>query len=119
MICPYCLNQAEWVENKEIYGRNYGHSFMAWLCRSCDAYVGCHNNTRKPLGTIANKKTREWRKKAHEAFDPLWRNKRGSKRKATRQSLYDKVSHTLGYEVHIGGSDIETCKKIIDFCGKV
>lgn len=55
MICPYCKRPAKWVENKEIYGKNYGKSYMMWLCKPCDAYVGCHNNTKEPLGTLANK----------------------------------------------------------------
>jgi hypothetical protein len=25
MKCPYCGKKAEWVENKEIYGKNYGN----------------------------------------------------------------------------------------------
>ena len=46
---------AEFVENKEVYGKNFGQSFMMWLCRRCDARVGVHkNNPEKPLGTMAN-----------------------------------------------------------------
>ena len=111
MNCPYCINQAKWVENKEIYGRNYGRSYMVWLCNPCDAYVGCHNNTRKPLGVMANKETREWRKKAHAAFDPIWKNKI-----LKRPRAYGFLERRLGYEVHIAESDVETCKKIIDVC---
>jgi len=111
MICPYCNQPAEWVENKEVYGKNYGKSYMMWLCRNCDAYVGCHQNTKKPLGTIANKELREWRKKAHLAFDPFWK-KWGLKRQEAYQMLITK----FGKEVHIGESNIDECKKIIAFC---
>lgn len=62
MECNYCGRDAEWVENKEIYGRNYGNSYMTWLCRHCDAYVGCHHNTKKPLGRMSNKEERELKK---------------------------------------------------------
>lgn len=108
MICPFCLNPAKWVENKEVYGRNYGKSIMMWLCKPCDAYVGCHNNTKKPLGTMANKETRKWRKKAHATFDPLWKSG-----KTTREKAYKFLKIQFGREVHIGESDIETCKRII------
>ena len=111
MNCPYCLNQAEWVENKEIYGKNYGKSVMVWLCKKCNAYVGCHNNTRTPLGIMANKETREWRKKAHAVFDPIWKN-----RILKRKRAYGFLQRRLGFEVHIGEADVETCKKIIDVC---
>lgn len=70
--------EAVWTENKAIYGRNHGRSFMCYLCRPCNAYVGCHNNTRKPLGTMADAETREWRKKAHAVIDLIWKSKKMS-----------------------------------------
>ena len=39
-------------------------------------YVGCHNNTRKPLGTMADKELREARMAVHAKIDPLWRSGR-------------------------------------------
>lgn len=109
IICPYCGNEPEWVENKEIYGRNYGSSYMMYLCRDCDAYVGCHQNTRKPKGTLANKELRELRMQAHAKIDPLWVG--GSMK---RKEVYKMLADRLGMkEVHIGESDVELCKKII------
>lgn len=107
MKCPYCKNEAEWVENKEIYGRNYGKSYMCWLCKKCDVYVGCHNNTKNPLGTMANAELREWRKKCHAKIDPLWKSG-----KMTRKEVYQMLKEKLGREIHIAQSDIETCKMI-------
>ena len=79
MQCNYCGREAEWVENKEIYGRNYGKSYMAWLCRPCDAYVGCHQNTKKPLGRMSNKEERELKKEVKgmdlakfEQYGKMW-----------------------------------------------
>lgn len=114
IICPYCGNKAEWVENKEIYGRNYGKSYMMYLCKPCDAYVGCHNNTRTPLGVMANKELREWRKKVHALIDPIWKTG-----KLHRAQVYARLSNALGYQYHTGESDIETCKKIIDLVPKL
>ena len=109
VICPYCNEPAEWVENKEVYGKNYGKSYMIYFCRPCNAYVGCHQNTRQPLGSLANRELREWRKKAHAAFDPLWKTGKMTRKKAYRW-LYDKT----GKWIHMGDSTIEDCKKVIN-----
>ena len=131
MLCPYCKSKAQWVENKEIYGKNYGNSYMVWLCKPCDAYVGCHNNTKEPLGTMANRTTREARKKAHKAFDPSWKAKRGERLKnypyswhkkikcldsrERRVEAYKLLNKEFGYEIHIGKSDVSMCERIVEF----
>jgi len=111
--CPYCGKSAEWVENKEVYGRNYGKSFMIWLCRSCNAYVGCHENTMKPLGTMANKDLREWRMKAKNLFivkkmDGTWKNKK------LKAKAYYWLNKAMGREFHFGESTTEDCKAIVE-----
>lgn len=111
MICPYCGQEAEWVENKEVYGKNYGKSFMIWLCRKCDAYVGVHqNDPDRPLGTMADRELRKWRIKAHAVIDPMWQNKL-----KTRKEVYLMLQNAFGKEIHIGEADINTCKAIIEF----
>jgi len=110
MKCPYCYQPAVWIENKAIYGKNYGKSYMCYYCKPCNAYVGCHNNTRKPLGVMTNSEGRKWRKKAHAVFDPLWDRYGGNRNKA-----YKALKKHFGREIHIGESDIETCKEIITF----
>ena len=108
MICPYCKTEANWVENKEIYGRNYGKSYMCWLCPKCEAYVGCHNNTREPLGTLANKELREWRIKAHEVIDVYWKEL-----DYTRKQVYDILREYYGCDIHVAEADIDMCKDLI------
>jgi len=108
MICPKCKKPAPWVENKEIYGRNYGRSYMCYYCKDCGTYVGCHNNTKKPLGTMADKETREWRKRVHADLDPLW--KKGLMK---RGEVYGELKRILGEEIHVGESDIDKCEKIL------
>jgi len=114
VFCPYCGKEAEWVENKAIYGRNYGKSYMCYLCNDCDAYVGCHNNTRKPLGIMANRELRDWRKKVHAVIDPIWKTG-----KLPRDVVYARLSEALGYRYHTGESDIPTCKKILEMVHEV
>lgn len=114
MICPYCHNQAIWVSNEKIYGRRYGKSYMVWLCKDCDAYVGCHNNTHRPLGTMANAELRKARNKAHAAIDPLWKSG-----KYPRPVVYAKLKKYFGREIHVGESDLKQCQEIIDNVDKI
>lgn len=108
--CSYCGNEPEWVENKEVYGKNYGRSYMIWLCKPCNAYVGCHNNTRMPLGTLAKKPLRELRMRCHKLIDELWNDNE------SRQKLYDGLSVAMGVtDLHIGSSDENMCKQIIEY----
>ena len=110
MICPYCNKEAPWVNNKEVYGRQYGKSYMCYYCKDCDAYVGCHENSKRPLGIMANKELRSWRQKAHLAIDHWWKVY-GKKRSV----VYGKLATHFDKEyVHIGESNIEECKKIIE-----
>ena len=109
MICPYCKKEAPWVDNKLVYGRRYGKSYMCYWCKECDAYVGCHNNGTIPFGTMANRELRQWRMKAHRAIDPLWQERKVM----TRERVYNLLRELFGRQIHIGESDVETCKKII------
>lgn len=110
MICPYCKNEAEFVDNARIYGKRYGQSYMAYWCRPCNAMVGVHeNDPNRPLGTMANKELRGWRMKAHAAIDPIWKE-----RALSRKSVYRWLNEEFGREIHVGESGIETCKEIIE-----
>jgi hypothetical protein len=85
-----------------------------YWCKDCDAYVGCHKGTEKPLGKLANKELRQWRMKAHNAFDPFW--KHGN---MDRSEAYLWLANELGIDVkkcHIGMFDIEQCKRTVKAC---
>lgn len=109
MTCPYCGNEAPWLPNELVYGKRYGKSYMCYHCKDCDAYVGCHNNTRNALGTMANKELRKMRMKVHALIDPLWKQKGWR-----REKMYSKLHDFFGYHVHVGASDMETCQLILD-----
>lgn len=113
LICPFCKKPSKWCSNEEIYGRKLGKSYMCYWCKDCDAYVGCHNNTTKPLGTMANRELRQWRQAAHRHIDLIWKGVH----KRKRGKVYMVLKEIFGREIHIGESDIETCKIItkIDF----
>ena len=87
---------------------------MIYLCSNyptCDSYVGVHTGTDKPLGRMANAELREWKKRAHEVFDDLWKSKRYSRHKA-----YRLASDMMGIpfdETHIGMFDVKQCQDLI------
>ena len=110
MICPYCQKEAKFCENKEVYGKNYGKSFMCYWCKDCDAYVGTHNNTDRPLGIMANKELRQLRMKCHAKFDGLWKSGYLKRRQA-----YKYLSELMEKgEAHIGGFNKEECLKCLN-----
>lgn len=125
VICSYCSAKTEFVSSKTVYnGRDFG---MIYLCRPCRAYCGVHTGTAKPFGRLANAELREWRKKTHAVFDPIWEFRIGSKNrtgkimnKAQAKSLvYKKLAEVLGIEstdCHIGMFDIATCKRLVEIC---
>ena len=111
MKCPYCNQLAKWTSNDVVYGRKYGKSFMCYWCKNCDAYVGCHNNTKNPLGTMANKELRKLRIECHNLFDKLWKGG-----EMTRKQAYKYLEEKTGIK-HIGKTNREEClniKKIIE-----
>lgn len=83
---------------------------MIWLCRPCDAFVGCHHNTKRAKGRfLAKSDLREARKRAHAVVDPLWQG--GGYKRGT---VYKRLSEAFGYEVHIGDTETpEECEDII------
>ena len=125
VVCPYCSTNAEFVSSKAVYnGRDFG---MIYLCRPCQAYCGVHKGTAKPFGRLANAELREWRKKTHAVFDPIWEFRIGSKnrkgkvmKKAQAKSVvYKKLAELLEIEsvdCHIGMFDIATCKQLVELC---
>jgi len=115
MICPYCGKEAKWCNNEEIYGKRYGKSYKCYYCKDCNAYVGCHNNSRKSLGTMADKELRLLRRECHKLFDIYWWDKES--RKCAYDWLRDKM--VLGrHEAHIGKLDIRQCKKLLELLNK-
>ena len=107
--CPYCGKKAEWTSNDVVYGRKYGKSWMCYYCWECDAYVGCHQNTKLPLGTMANKELRTLRMECHALFDPLWKSGQMKRRDAYRY-----LFKNTGVK-HIAWANEEECQKIISF----
>ena len=108
VICQYCKKTAKFVDSKIIYGKSYG---MIYLCKECNAYVGVHKGTNRPLGILANAELREWKKKAHASFDPLWKTKL-----MTRREAYEWLAKQMGKSLekcHIGMFDVSECEQFV------
>jgi hypothetical protein len=110
-ICPYCGDTSIYTDSSRIYGRSYGG---VWLCINypqCDSYVGCHGTSKSPLGRMADKELREWKKRAHAVFDPLWREGQFSRTEAYQ--LLSKFLEISIEQAHIGMLDVDQCKRIV------
>lgn len=107
--CPYCGSPTKLVDDTEIYGRSYGTK--CYVCKPCGAWVGCHKNSDKALGRVANKELRQLKHQAHEAFDPLWKDGY-----LPRTAAYEVLSVAFGLPIeqtHIGMFDEDLCRKVI------
>lgn len=116
--CPYCGRPARLVTGKVVYPHRKDLAHLSfWHCAPCFAYVGCHKNTIKPLGRLANAALRWSKIQAHKAFDRLWRE--GTK---SRGEAYRWLAGELGIEqqdCHIGEFDIAMCKRVVAVCAKL
>jgi ssDNA-binding Zn-finger/Zn-ribbon topoisomerase 1 len=89
------------------FGRFYG-------CRNwphCDGTVSIHEDGR-PMGTPANKETRQARRRAHKVFDQLW-TVHGWKRAAAYAWMAKRLGLTKE-EAHIGRLDREQCERLVE-----
>lgn len=113
-ICPYCQKPAKLIDSAVVYrGTSYG---LIWDCRPCDAYVGVHKGTETPLGTLADRETRQARRRAHAVFDPLWTFGKMSRRDAYR--LMQDMMQMTAEEAHISRMDASQCMRLIAILAK-
>jgi len=121
--CPYCGSEVILIDSALIYnGRGYG---PVWVCSKypeCDAYVGCHKGTTKPLGRLANRELRTAKMAAHKAFDVLWQRRAATgrtNRKGARTRGYYWLAEQLKMprsKCHIGMMDVNDCIRVVKVC---
>lgn len=108
-ICPYCNGPSEFFPTSEaIYGSNYG---PVYVCKKCEAYVGCHKGTTVALGRLADITLRALKMKCHSIFDQTWQSQL-----MTRDEAYAWLAGLLDLPseyTHIGMFGPDTCKRII------
>ena len=121
--CPYCGADVRFHSSSAfVYrGTDYGPIYACSRYPTCDAIVGVHKGTTEPLGRLANRSLRGWKKRAHAAFDPIWqfRMERGTLKSKARGATYGWLADQLGIPVeacHIGMFDEETCQRVVAVC---
>jgi hypothetical protein len=111
--CPYCGGKVILADSARIYnGQSYG---LVYICSNyghgCDAFVGVHKGTKRPLGTLANNELRNLRKRCHFKFDELWKSG-----KATRKEAYHwlhEVMELSKRQAHIAKFDVQQCEQFL------
>lgn len=111
-ICRYCGGKVILADAKK-YGIR-GEDGQVYMCTICNACVGIHKGSGKPLGTLANAVLRLKRREAHTAFDAIWKS--GEK---SRSDAYEWLAVQMGlpkYRAHIAYFEIEQCEQVIRVC---
>lgn len=109
--CPDCGNLLVLKDGK--YGIFYG--CVKWSETGCKGSHNCHKGTAEPLGVPADAETRLARKRAHDVFDTLWRDK--GLGRMSRKQAYEWLETKLGVfegEYHIAQLDKAGCEKLIE-----
>ncbi len=108
--CPECGAPMELREGK--YGKFYGCTRFP----DCKGAHGAHPDGR-PLGTPADSETKQWRMKAHDAFDALWKS--GD---MERNEAYDWLCEQMELDredCHIGKFDKRQCESVVEICERL
>ena len=117
-ICRYCGGKVELVPAGVIYGESTSRLGLTeekiYLCRTCNARVGCHKGSERPLGNLANEVLRLKRMETHQVFDAFWK-----RRGMTRTQGYRWLAEQMNMPekcTHIGSFEIDTCEQAIRLC---
>lgn len=110
-VCPYCEGEVALDSNDVIYrGKRYGDWPYVYHCAGdCDAYVGLHPNTDIPLGSLADRETREARKESKALFFE-WLRIAGLERQ--RNKAYPLLADAMGIPIadcHFAMFDVAKC----------
>ena len=107
-ICRYCGGIVRLVPAESVYGDSAVRLGLKgeklYQCQNCNARVGCHRGTVRPLGDLANEVLRLKRIETHQVFDAYW-TERGMSRTQAYRWLAKKM-HLPERKAHIGGFEI-------------
>lgn len=110
--CPYCGSSVTLRDASHVHGvRGNGLLYVCDRFPRCDAYVGVHEGSSRPLGTLADRELRIWRRLAHESLDPLWRSGRMARREAYR--LLQEILAVPAEHAHIAMLNLAQCRVLI------
>ena len=120
-ICRYCGGAVRLVSASQGYGAAAAGSSdierqSFYQCQNCNARVGCHPGSTRPLGNLANEALRMKRMETHHVFDSFWKERGMSRTQAYKwMAKKMRLSEELA---HIGGFEIDRCQKLIKLCEK-
>lgn len=115
-ICRYCGGAVHLVPAAKVYGPAAAKRLglereKFYQCQNCNARVGCHKGSARPLGNLANEALRMKRMETHQVFDSFWKE-RGMSRTQGYKWMAKKLR--LSEELaHIGGFEMDRCQKLI------
>ena len=117
--CPYCGRNAILRDAKYVYKEHAldQHLYVCSGSPECDAYVGVHEGTLLPKGSLANGDLRHKRIETHRLFDAIWKNGIFSRKDAYRwmQDIFSLSSN----QAHIGEFSDYRCDCLMNECRKV
>mgnify|MGYP001622946667 FL=1 len=103
-----------------VYGakaKTNGYLYVCDRYPECDSYVGAHQKTLKPMGSLANGDLRYERILAHKAFDWIWQSGLMSRRDAY---LWLEVKLGVGHnQAHIAMLSEFMCDRLITICSQM
>ena len=117
--CPYCGSPAILKDASYVYGHNSsgGKVYVCSHYPACDSYVGVHQGTLLPKGSLAGPALRKKRIQAHRIFDQLWRQGIFSRQEAYRW-IADRFCLET-HQAHIGNFSDYMCDQLIQEASKV
>ena len=114
-LCPYCKAFSQRVTGETVYPHRPDLADKVfYVCTPCDARVGTHAGTGRPLGRLANADLRKAKVNAHNALDPYWQDGR-----MTRTEAYRRLAELMDIpieECHIGEFTLEQCERVESLC---
>lgn len=118
-ICRYCGGIVRLVPARMIYGAEAAKRLklereMIYQCQNCNARVGCHKGTTRPLGNLANEVLRLKRMETHQVYDAFWKRS-GMTRTQAYKWLAEQMNLTED-RAHIGSFEMDQCQMVIELC---
>lgn len=118
-ICCYCGGTVRLVPANMVYGAAAAKRLklekeMFYQCQNCNARVGCHRGSKRPLGNLANEVLRLKRMETHQVYDAFWKSKG-----MTRTQAYKWLAERMQIpeqQAHIGSFEMDQCQRVIDLC---
>lgn len=117
--CPYCRAKATLHPANYVFGKDAKPGSLLYVCDrypACDSYVGAHQKTKLPMGSLADGDLRHKRIEAHKAFDWMWKSGL-----MTKSQAYKWMQAKLGIRsdyAHIAKFSYYMCDQLIAACSQ-